>query len=169
MSGELEVVFLKVDEIKKSNIAIRPPEVKDPQFQGLQASINEFGIENPLAVNVATNPETGETEYELIDGLQRLTAAGLLGIDQVPVRLHNDMSAVSRLALQYSMNEHRVKMKPAAAGQQFSRMIAELDMDINALAKMTGVSTDYISVRLNLAKKLCEQALPESHGWPSSG
>lgn len=68
------------------NDGLRPG---DPQFDALFESIQKEGVREPLTINLA---------WFLIDGAHRLSAARLLGIELVPVRIWTGVEFLPSMA-----------------------------------------------------------------------
>ncbi len=59
---------------------------RDPQFDALFASIKEKGIQEPITIKM---------DWTVVDGCHRLSAARLLGIEYVEVRMWTGTEFVS--------------------------------------------------------------------------
>jgi len=52
MTGQLEIVYLDINEVNPS--AYNPREISDNAFEGLKESIKKFGFVDPLVINKRT-------------------------------------------------------------------------------------------------------------------
>lgn len=116
------------DQVRRSNKSAADPEVRE-----LAESIKALGIENPLTVRFLPDANL----YELIAGERRFTAAQLIGLKEVPVKLV-DVDEPTAMRLQLHENIHRAALLPL-----------ELSVALNALSN-DGMTTD------ELAKLLCK-------------
>ena len=141
---------MPVDLITVAQGGLRPAEVKSPQFQGLMRSIQKEGVNQ----NITVRPSDDDSgKFLLVDGLQRLTASKMLGLETVPVRVGN-LNDARTMSVQIQMNIHRVDTRPAAYGRQLLRMIAldPANNTVPSLAEELGMSTAWIEQRLSLTK-----------------
>lgn len=141
--------MLPLSSIEVSESALRGPQTQTEDFKELTESIRNEGIYQNLIVRPST---TAEGMYTLIDGLQRFTVAGLLGIEEVPV-LIADADEEKSLLVQMQANLHSVTTKPAEYAKQLVRILRlKPDMTISELATKLSKSTDWINARLGLLK-----------------
>ncbi len=73
-----------IDAISPNPLQPRAPLGDDDQLRELAASIQNFGLLQPLLVTIESEDED-ETRYQLIAGERRWRAARLAGLDYVPV------------------------------------------------------------------------------------
>ena len=140
---------MPIDLIVVAQGGLRPAEVKSPQFQGLMRSIQKEGVNQ----NIIVRPSDDDSgKFLLVDGLQRLTASKMLGLETIPVRV-GSLTDARTMSVQIQMNIHRVDTKPAAYGKQLLRMLAlDPSMTTAGLAEDLGVTTAWIEARLSLTK-----------------
>lgn len=113
-SAKLPVVMRPVDEV---NPATYNPRVKltprDREYQQLKASLERFGLVEPLVVNRRTGV--------LVGGHQRLTVMRDLGMTEVPV-VEVDVDDVQERQLNVALN----RLKGRWDNQQLSSLLLEL-------------------------------------------
>lgn len=118
---------------------IRPnPEQPRLSFQvgaleDLASSIREHGVLTPLLVR-----RVGPTSYVLIAGERRLRAAGLAGMDQVPVWVRDDVSSREQLELALVENLQREDLDPIETATAYRRMLEEFNMTQADVARRVG-------------------------------
>ena len=118
---------------------IRPnPEQPRLSFDGaaleeLCRSVKEHGVITPLLVRRA-----GPTEYVLIAGERRLRAAGLAGLDTVPVWIRDEVSTREQLELALIENLHREDLDPIETAEAYRRMLEEFNMTQQEVATRVG-------------------------------
>src|SRR5664280_1581961 len=96
----------------------------DESLQTLALSVKELGVLQPLIVR----PVEGEENlYELIAGERRWRAAGLAGLEVVPVLVQDDVN--DRLSLEQAVveNLHRVDLHPLEEAAAYQQLIDEFD------------------------------------------
>ena len=143
---------VKIGLVRPNLVALRPAQLEDEKFLTLEANIKQLGILSALRVRPKTDEATGETYYELINGLQRLTIAQRLGLEEVPVEMA-DADDMRVLIEQIALNATQVDTKPAQYGQQLLRVLEkDPTMTIAGLAELTGMSEAWVSQRLALNK-----------------
>lgn len=144
--------LVKIGLVRPNLVALRPAQLEDEKFLALEANIKQLGFLSALRVRPKTDEATGETYYELINGLQRFTIAQRLGFEEVPVEMA-DADDMRVLVEQIALNATQVDTKPAQYGQQLLRVLEkDPTMTIAGLADMTGMSEGWVSQRLALNK-----------------
>jgi len=149
MSPERKMIPLASIEVSES--ALRGVQSGSEKFEEIKASIASEGIIHNLTVRPSA---TAEGMYTLIDGLQRYTIAGMLGMEEVPVLVLVDTSEVKALLIQIQANIHNIDTKPAEYAKQLVRILRQGDMTAPELAAKLSKSTDWINARLGLLKLL---------------
>jgi len=118
---------------------IRPnPEQPRLSFQAgaledLASSIREHGVLTPLLVR-----RVGPTSYILIAGERRLRAAGLAGLDTIPVWVRDDVSSREQLELALVENLQREDLDPIETAIAYRRMLEEFSMTQAEVAQRVG-------------------------------
>ena len=141
-------------------------EFDQEQLEELAASIREHGILQPLLVQ---RSEAGQ--YELIAGERRWRAAGLAGLDTVPIVVQKDVDAAEeRLTLALVENLQRADLNPIEMATAFEQL-SEAGWTQEAIAKEVGKSRVSVAnvVRLRrlpdvVQSMIASGALSEGHG-----
>jgi ParB family chromosome partitioning protein len=133
----------------------------DESLQTLSASVRELGVLQPLIVR----PVEGEPDlYELIAGERRWRAAGLAGLDVVPVLVQDDVN--DRLSLEQAVveNLHRVDLHPLEEAAAYQQLIDEFDLTHEQVAQRVGKSRANITNTLRLLQlgEVAQSALANS-------
>ncbi len=133
----------------------------DESLQTLAASVRELGVLQPLIVR----PVEGESElYELIAGERRWRAAGLAGLEVVPVLVQDDVN--DRLSLEQAVveNLHRVDLHVLEEAAAYQQLIDEFDMTHEQVAQRVGKSRANITNTLRLLQlgEVAQAALANS-------
>lgn len=146
---------IPTSEIEVGDIALRPAQVQSAEFKGLLASIEANGVFENLTVK---HSDLTPNKYMLINGLQRLTICGMLGITEIHVKVLSADEAKQHV-YQIQSNLHRVATKPAQFGASIRRMM-EIDTDLTIvdIAGQLCTSVSYVSDRINLKSLLPEIA-----------
>jgi len=110
----------------------------------LAASIKEKGILQPLIINKAQNGA-----YELIAGERRLRAAGLAGLQKVPVIIRK-ASDEDRLELALIENIQRQNLNPIEESLAYDRLAQEFSLTQEEIAKKVGKERSTVANMLRL-------------------
>jgi ParB family chromosome partitioning protein len=119
----------------------------DESLQTLASSVRELGVLQPIIVRPV---EGKEGEYELIAGERRWRAAGLAGLELVPVLVQDDVN--DRLSLEQAVveNLHRVDLHPLEEAAAYQQLIDEFDLTHEQVAQRVGKSRANITNTLRL-------------------
>lgn len=130
------------------------PSSTNPRTRFDEASLKELaasmappvGIIEPLIVR--PHPTKGEGRYEVVAGERRWKAAGLAGIDEIPI-IVRELDDTQVLDLQLIENKHRDDIHPLEEARAMERRI-KLDRQLTpkGMAKFIGVSERYVQNRL---------------------
>lgn len=153
-TGDPNLFRLTLDRIRPDADQVRRINKSDgdPDIRELAESIREHGILEPLNVRWLKDDDI----YELIAGERRFTAAKLIGLSDVPVKLVEADAKKARI-IQLHENIHRADLQPielAAALHDLIQGGAKQD----ELAAMLKKSHAYISKALSVAKGLTTEA-----------
>jgi ParB family transcriptional regulator, chromosome partitioning protein len=122
----------------------QPREVFDEdELAELAASIREVGLLQPLVVRRA-----GE-RYELVAGERRLRAAGLAGLDHVPVVVR-ETSDTDLLREALIENIHRTELNPLEEAAAYRQLLDDFGATHEELARRIGKSRPAVSNALRL-------------------
>jgi ParB family chromosome partitioning protein len=113
----------------------------------LAASIRENGILQPLIVT----PGDDAGKYTLIAGERRLLAAGLAGLDSVPV-LIREASEQKLLELALIENVQRTDLTPLEAAEAYRQLADDFNLSHEQIAQQLGKSRVSITNTLRLLK-----------------
>ena len=109
----------------------------DESLQTLALSVRELGVLQPIIVRTIE----GETDhFELIAGERRWRAAGLAGLEFVPVLVQDDVN--DRLSLEQAVveNLHRVDLHPLEEAAAYQQLIDEINLTHEQVAQRVGKS-----------------------------
>lgn len=116
-------------------------------LRALAASIGELGVLQPIIVR----PIEGEVDqFELIAGERRWRAAGIAGLEIVPVLVQDDVN--DRLSLEQAVveNLHRVDLHALEEAAAYQQLISEFDLTHEQVAQRVGKSRTQITNTLRL-------------------
>jgi ParB family chromosome partitioning protein len=133
----------------------------DESLQTLASSVRELGVLQPIIVR----PVEGESNlFELIAGERRWRAAGLAGLEVVPVLVQDDVN--DRLSLEQAVveNLHRVDLHPLEEAAAYQQLIDEFDLTHEQVAQRVGKSRANITNTLRLLQlgEVAQAALASS-------
>jgi ParB family chromosome partitioning protein len=119
----------------------------DESLQTLASSVRELGVLQPIIVR----PVEGEANlFELIAGERRWRAAGLAGLEVVPVLVQDDVN--DRLSLEQAVveNLHRVDLHPLEEAAAYQQLIDDFDLTHEQVAQRVGKSRANVTNTLRL-------------------
>ena len=156
--GEKSLAYIPVDQIRESAEALRPVDRKNPEYVLLADSVALNGVLSAISVRKMEDPETGETFYSLVDGLQRWTASKDAGLPTVPAQIISS-SDCDVLKQQIIANTSRVETTPAQHSKQLQRVLQmEPTLTRSELAHQLSRGTQWLDDRLSLVKLTPEAA-----------
>lgn len=121
----------------------------EDSLEELADSIKQFGIINPLIV------QDRKDHYEIIGGERRWRAAMSLGLKEVPVIIKNySEEELAEIAL--IDNIQREELNPIEEAQAYKRLIDELKIKQDDVAKKVSKSRSTVTNSMRLLK-LCEE------------
>jgi len=119
----------------------------DENLQSLASSIAELGVLQPIIVR----PRDGEDGvYELIAGERRWRAAGIAGLEEVPVLVQDAVNDVLSLEQAVVENLHRVDLHPLEEAHAYQQLIDEFHLTHEKVAQRVGKSRANITNTLRL-------------------
>jgi ParB family chromosome partitioning protein len=122
-------------------------QIDQVELAELAASIKENGILQPLIVSPAEEPG----QYTLIAGERRLLAAGIAGLDTVPVVVR-EASELQRLELALIENVQRADLTPLEAAEAYRQLADDFNRSHEQIAQQLGKSRVAITNTLRLLK-----------------
>jgi ParB family chromosome partitioning protein len=133
----------------------------DESLQSLASSVRELGVLQPIIVR----PLEGDpARYELIAGERRWRAAGIAGLETVPVLVQDAVN--DRLSLEQAVveNLHRVDLHPLEEAAAYQQLIDEFDLTHEQVAQRVGKSRANITNTLRLLQlgEVAQAALAQS-------
>lgn len=139
--------------------------INQEELQGLADSIREHGVLQPLVVSY----DPGSGHYILIAGERRLRAAGLAGLEKVPVVLRQ-ASEQQRLELALIENVQRADLTPLETAEAYHHLIEEFGLTHEEVAQRVGKSREAVTnthrlMRLpdEVKQGLAEAIISEGH------
>jgi ParB family chromosome partitioning protein len=119
----------------------------DESLQTLASSVRELGVLQPIIVRPV---EGGTNLFELIAGERRWRAAGLAGLEVVPVLVQDDVN--DRLSLEQAVveNLHRVDLHPLEEAAAYQQLIDEFNLTHEQVAQRVGKSRANVTNTLRL-------------------
>lgn len=117
-------------------------------LQELADTIRPVGIIEPIIARRITGA-TPPAEYEIVAGERRWLAAGLAGLDRVPV-LVRDLDDAAALKLQLIENLQRVGLDPLEEAEDYAELRRMENLNAQQLGDMIGRSRAYVYARLKL-------------------
>ncbi len=140
-----------VDSLPISAISRNPrqprTQMNQVELEELAASIRKNGILQPLIV--APTDEPGR--YTLIAGERRLAAAGMAGLDIVPVVVRQ-ASEQERLELALIENVQRADLTPLEAAEAYRQLAEDFNLSHEQISDQVGKSRVAITNTLRLLK-----------------
>lgn len=117
---------------------------KHDDLEALICSIREYGILQPLVVNIKN-----DNVYELIAGERRLRAAKILSMTHVPVFIVNHQNS-DKLLVALIENIQRQDLNPLEKAYGFKKLIDEFGLTQEKIAKKIGISRSAVANTLRL-------------------
>lgn len=125
---------------------LQPREDFSPsELREMAQSVKEVGIVTPLLVS-----KNGD-RYQLIAGERRLRAAKMAGLERVPVVVR-EVSPTESLELAIVENIHRKDLNPIEEAAAYQKLLEELNLTQEALAKRVGKDRATIANLLRLLR-----------------
>ena len=121
----------------------------DEELKQLAATIERYGVIQPVLVHPVRNEQTGTTRFMLVHGERRTRASIIAGKDTIPAFI-KEMPADRIEALALLENLHRVDISEFELATVFHKMVCEEGKEIAAVADEFGVSTKFIRNRILL-------------------
>ena len=122
-------------------------QIDQEELAELAASIKENGILVPLIVSPSGEPG----QYTLIAGERRLLAAGMAGLETVPV-LVREASELQRLELALIENVQRADLTPLEAAEAYRQLADDFNRSHEQIAQQLGKSRVAITNTMRLLK-----------------
>ena len=151
-SSPQEAIFLIEIEKIKPNPHQPRRDFNEESLKELAASIQEFGILQPLIISkIEKEVETGtEVEYELIAGERRLMAAKMLGWERVPTIIKKIGQKSNQLEIAITENLQRTDLNPVETARAYAKLQDEFRLTQREIATRLGKSRETIANTLRL-------------------
>ncbi len=117
------------------------------ELEELAASIRKNGILQPLIVSSSETPG----KYILVAGERRLVAAGMAGLEEVPV-IVRQASEQERLELALIENVQRADLTPLEAAEAYRQLAEDFNLSHEQISDQVGKSRVSITNTLRLLK-----------------
>lgn len=148
--SKLDTVSL--GSIRENPVALRAVNRESEQYLGLVESIRSKGFLGAITVRSKIDADTGDSFYELVDGLHRYNAAKDAGLSEINVDIV-DLTDDQTLEAQLMANIHKIETRPVEYSQQLRRILTRNPLMTEAeLASTLGKSSQWIKERLGLNK-----------------
>ncbi|MEK7624423.1 MAG: ParB/RepB/Spo0J family partition protein [Patescibacteria group bacterium] len=147
-----ESIFLiEIEKIKPNPLQPRRS-FNEESIKELAASIQEFGILQPLLVSkIEEETENGtRVSYQLIAGERRFKAAKMLGLEQVPVIVKKIDIEADRLEMAITENLQRADLNPVETARAFAKLQDEFGLTQREIAQRLGKSREAVANTLRL-------------------
>jgi len=127
------------------------------ELEGLADSIRTHGVLSPLVVR------RDEGRYILIAGERRFRAAGLAGLQEVPVVVREAEDPLVQLELALVENLQRTDLDPIEEGRGYQRLVADFGHTQAEVARRVGKNRSTVANAIRLLKlpDYAQQALRE--------
>lgn len=143
-------INLAIDAVIANPIKLREVNKDATAYLELVESIKKDGVINAITVRLIPGSDGMEDQYQLIDGLHRLTAARDAGLTTMDVQL-KELTDTEVLMMQVSMNAHTIETRPVEYTQALKQILAaNIFMTQAELGKSIGKSAAWIDQRLSL-------------------
>lgn len=127
----------------------------DEELKRLAATIERYGVIQPVLVHPVRNENTGTTRFMLVHGERRTRASIIAGKDTIPAFIR-EMPADRIEAFALLENLHRVDISEFELAAVFHKMVCEEGKEIASVADEFGVSARFIRNRILLLELIPE-------------
>ncbi|MBI2097123.1 MAG: ParB/RepB/Spo0J family partition protein [Candidatus Sungbacteria bacterium] len=127
-------------------------EFDEASLKDLAESIRTHGMLQPILVSrvEVETPRGMEVKYQLIAGERRLRAAGLAGMEQVPVIIKKEPTDRMKLELALIENVQREDLNPIERAKAFRQLIDDFKLMQREVAERVGKSREMVANTLRL-------------------
>ena len=152
-----KLISVPLPQIRENPVALRSVNRESESYLGLVDSMRQKGFLGAITVREKMDAETGDSFFELVDGLHRYNAAKDAGLTNINVDVV-DLSDDETLEAQVMANIHKVETRPVEYSQQLRRILTRNPLMTEAeLASTLGKSAQWIKERLGLNKIVNEE------------
>jgi ParB family chromosome partitioning protein len=144
-SKESSTKELKLSQLQRGKYQPRM-QMKESELEELAQSIRTQGVMQPLLVRLI-----GSNQYEIIAGERRFRAAGMAGLESVPVLIKNvdDQTAAAMALIE---NMQREDLNPLEESEGLARLIADFGFTHEQAAQVVGKSRSAVTNLLRLTQ-----------------
>lgn len=147
-----------VTKLREFPCQIRPVEKDDLRYQQLVASVERYGVLEPLTVVKANDPTTGQLIYGIVHGLQRYHAACDAGATDVPAWIAEMTDEEIQIA-QLISAIHKIDVKPVQVSRAMMYIMGRYPViTLHEMAEKICKSLEYVSERLAISRRLGREA-----------
>ncbi len=152
MSKETKLLHVPLNQIRTNPVALRAVEKDGEDYIHLRDSIEQHGILNAISVREKQDEETGDTYYEILEGLHRYTACCDCGLTSIPAQVVDKPNDEVEI-LQIVANLVRVDTTPIQYTKQLHRYLASSPtLTVAEIASSVSQSPSWVNQRLGLLK-----------------
>lgn len=152
MSKPSNLRDVAVSDIRTNPVALRELQREDEKYLNLVDSVSKMGVLLPITVMQKIDDATGETFFQIVDGLHRYSAACDAGLEFVPTSIL-DITDAEVVETQIVANLLKVDTRPVEYTEALHRMLSMNPlMTVPELASRISQSTTFINQRLQLLK-----------------
>jgi len=136
---------LKLSQLQRGKYQPRM-QMKESELEELAQSIRAQGVMQPLLVR-----SIGSNQYEIIAGERRFRAAGMAGLESVPVLIKNvdDQTAAAMALIE---NMQREDLNPLEEAEGLARLIVDFGFTHEQAAQVVGKSRSAVTNLLRLTQ-----------------
>jgi ParB/RepB/Spo0J family partition protein len=143
---------IALDQIHEPDEGLRKVDKTKEDYLGLVESIRAKGVITPISVREIIDPETKETIFGLVDGLQRFTASKDAGLETIPAQVISCADG-ELIEAQIMANVHKIETKPVEYSRALLKILQDNPLMARAeLARRLAKTGAWISERLGLLK-----------------
>jgi ParB/RepB/Spo0J family partition protein len=147
-----ELKHVNLDLIHEPDEALRKVDKTKEEYVGLVESIRIQGVMNPITVREIQDPDTKDTIYGLVDGLQRFSASKDAGKETIPCHVISCEDG-ELIEAQIMANVHKIETKPVEYSRALLKILQNNPlMSRTELANKLAKTGAWISDRLGLLK-----------------
>lgn len=143
---------VKTSEVRANTAALRGVDKEKEQYKNLRDSVAKNGILQTISVREKNDEKDGTPYFEVVDGLQRYSAACDTGLEEIPVNVltANDMEVLEQ---QIIGNLVRVDTDAIHYTKQLHRMMGlNPALTMSDVADKVSQSVAWVQARLGLLK-----------------
>jgi ParB/RepB/Spo0J family partition protein len=171
--GVMRVVFeSSVSEVRIDAISPDPEQPRKVFSQDgldqLCSSLKSSGLLQPIVIRPAVEGDVSGVEYILIAGERRWRAAGLIGWENIPAIIKENISKADAAKLQLLENIVREDLNSVEEARAFKKMLDE-GYSLQTLSETVGLAGNQISWRVEMlgAQEYILELVAKGHMKPS--